>query len=138
MMKTVDKIAVFLLLVTITIMQGCAGSESLAGNQSSREYSEDYEKMKDVVQQALRASNLNINYVDESEDGNTMMLSVGRNLYTGSDTQQEKGAVRIIKKDSETTIVEVENPDYHFSVPTHQKENYQRIVFGQIDNILEK
>lgn len=131
------KITVILSVTIMLIVQGCAGSGGLAGNGSSKEYNQDYERMKQVVEQAIRASNMNISFVND--EGNKMTLIVGRDRYVGSEqVQQEQGEIRLLKKDDETTVVEVKNPDYHFSVPSHQKEDYQRIIFLRIDDILKR
>lgn len=137
---TLKKISVVLIsLIVLLTLQGCTGSGGLAGSGNSKEYNQNLERMKEVVEQAVRAGNMNVKFVSESDDGSQMTLFVGRDKYMGNDeVQQEQGEVRIIKKDAETTIVEVENPEYHFSVPSHQREDYQRIIFARIDNILEK
>lgn len=95
--------------------------------------------MKEVVKQAVRAGNMNISFVDESDNGDQLTLVVGRERYMNNEeVQQERGEIRIIKLDDNKTRVEVDNPEYHFSVPTHQQEDYQRIILARIDNILEK
>lgn len=130
--------AIILSLTIMLITQGCTGSGSLAGSVGSKEYNHDYNRMKEVVSRAIKASNMNINFVNESDDGK-MTLAVSQDSYVGNEqVQKEQGEVRIIKKDDKTTVVEVENPDYHFTVPSHQKKDYQRIIYLRIDDILER
>lgn len=125
----------FFLLITILALYGCTGTGNMADNRGSKEYDQKFERMKKVVERAIKASNMHINSVND--EGNKVTLVVGRNRYVGSEeVQQEQGEVRVIKKDDSTTVVEVENPDYHFSVPSHQKEDYQRIIYLRIDDIL--
>lgn len=125
-------------LVVGLFLQACAGSGMLE-NSESKEYPQEFNRMKEVVKQAVRAGNMNINYVNESDDGNQLTLVIGRERFMNNEqVQQERGEIRIIKLGDNKTGIEVDNPEYHFSVPSHQKEDYQRIIFARIDNILEK
>lgn len=118
-------------------LYGCAGSGSTTGANGSQEYSQDYEKMKEVAKQAIRDGNMIITNVDESDDESISLL-IGRERFVNNEeVQVEKGEVRVINLDDEKTRVEVDNPDYHFSVPNHQKEDYQRLIFTRINSILE-
>lgn len=118
-------------------MNACTGMETTSGNNGSQVYSEDYEKMKEVVKQAIRDGNMIITYVDDSKDDSITLL-IGRERFVNNEEiQVEKGEVRVINLDDEKTQVEVDNPDYHFSVPNHQKEDYQRLIFTRINSILE-
>lgn len=119
-------------------LHACTGWESTSGNNGSREYSQDYEKMKEVAKQAIRDGNMVITYVDESDNNDSITLLIGRKRFINNEEiQVEKGEVRIIKLDEDKTRVEVDNPNYHYSVPTHQKEDYQRLIFNRISSILE-
>lgn len=126
-------------LVIGLVLQACAGSGGMSGSAGTQEYSQDYNRMKEVVKQAIKAGNMNITFANESDSDDRITLIIGRERYMNNEeVQQEQGEVRIIKLDDENTRVEIVNPEYHFSVPNHQKEDYQRILFNRIDSILEK
>lgn len=128
----------FAILILITL-SACAGSDFLSSSSGVKEYDQSYDKMVEVVEQAIKSSNMNISFTNESDDGNKTIITVSGSRYVGSEeVQQEQGEVRIINLDENITRIEVENPDYHFSVPEHQREDYQRIIFTRIDKTLEK
>ena len=115
----------------------CAGSGAMTSN-SAKEYNRDFNNMTKIVEKALRGSNININNISESEEGK-MVLTISRGQYVNNDEiQQDQGKVRIIKLSEQKTRVEVDNPDYHFSVPDHQREDYRRIVFNRINSLLNE
>ena len=129
-----------LLFVTIIVpmifFHGCASLGSM-NSQGSKEYNRDFDSMAKIVEKALRGSNININDISEHEG--EMVLTVSRGQYVNNkEIQQDKGEVRIIRVSEKKTRVEVDNPDYHFSVPDHQREDYQRIIFTRINSILNK
>lgn len=125
-----------ILFASLLILQSCAGSGSFSKNSTagSKEYSISYGKMQEIVEQVAIMRNMNINYVNESDDKKVVTLIVSRDRYLGNrKVQQEQGEIRIIKISDNTTRVEVDNPEYHFTVPRHQKEDYQQLIFTGID-----
>ena len=128
-----------LFVIALFVVQSCGSSGGLgSGSQSVKEYSESFSKMKEVVRNAVTGTNLNIDYVSE-DDSERLVLIVNQSRYIsggGETAQREEGRVEVIKVDDNTTKVRVENPDYHFSVPTHQREDYQRKIFQRVDKIL--
>lgn len=121
------------------ILQACAGSGFGSDGAGVQEYSQDFEKMKKVVERAIRSSNLNINNVNESGEDGEVIITVSRSRYVGNQkVQEEQGTVRIYKLGEGKTRIKVDNPDYHYSVPEHQKEDYQRIIFTKINRAFEK
>lgn len=93
--------------------------------------------MIEVVERAIKGSNINIAHFDDSKEGVLRMI-INREVYINNEsTQSEQGRVVITQLDGRKTQVEVENPEYHFSVPDHQKINYQRIIFNRINSLLD-
>jgi hypothetical protein len=128
-------------LISISfLIQACSASGSLTSNAGVKEYSVDFNQMKKVVERAIKSSNLNISRVFETDSNNRMTLIVNRERLAGSSqsVQQERGEVRIIKVDENNTRIEIDNPDYHFSVPRHQRKDYQQIIYSRIDRQLKE
>jgi hypothetical protein len=122
------------------LIQSCATSGETSKNSGdSRVYNSSYNQMVTIVEKAIRGSNMNIDLVNKSENENKMRLVVSRDRYVGNEeVQQEQGEVRIIGEADNKTRVEIDNPEYHFSVPEYQREDYQRILFLRIDDIMDK
>lgn len=126
-------------MIISLLVPACATFGSLSENsRRTREYPVDFNRMKTVVERAVKGSNFNIDHVSGADSNNRMVLTVNRERYVGNESvQQEQGEVRIIKVDEKNTRVEIDNPEYHFSVPEHQRKDYQRLIFGRIDELLE-
>ena len=127
----------FLLFVGL-LFQGCASSGGASGSSgNAKVYHQDYNEMIEVVERAIKGSNINIAHFDDSKEGVLRMI-INREVYINNEsTQSEQGRVVITQLDGRKTQVEVENPEYHFSVPDHQKINYQRIIFNRINSLLD-
>lgn len=122
-----------LILILPFLIQGCASLANSSGNSgSTKEYAQDYNSMKGLVKKVILGLNINIRDVSV-EDGMTV-LTVTRDAYMGNQSvQQSQGKVRIISLDSNKTQIQIENPEYHYSVPEHQKEDYQKLIFARLD-----
>jgi hypothetical protein len=61
-----------------------------------------------------------------------------RSGYASSrDIPQESGEIRIIKLSKSKTKIEIINPDYEFSVPQRQRQDYQKVLFPRIEKLVE-
>lgn len=120
----------------IILIQGCAGS-GMAASDNVREYPKSFDQMQKVVDRAIGATNIVIDNISRTED--KVLMTISRSTYTNNTTtQQEHGQVIIRKLGENKTSVEVQDPDYEFSVPDQQREHYKRHIFRQIDSILRK
>lgn len=140
-MKTLNNITQHIVtLVTFSLLLiGCSGSGSLAGESAgSKVYDKSFEEMQNVVKQAIRGMNLKISNTSISDSNSKMSMTIIREQYMGDDeVQRDQGQVRIIRLEKKKTRVEVDNPEYHYSVPQHQRAEYRRVLFLQIKDILE-
>jgi|GEM_PF-3357280 len=127
------------LLATLTILyslQGCAGS-GFATADNVREYSVSFDNMKKIVGRAIGATNITIDNTTKS--GDKYIINISRKTYTNvNTTQQEHGKVIITKLGENKSRVEVQDPEYEFSVPDQRREHYKRHIFNQIDAIVKK
>jgi len=140
-MKTLNNITQHVVtLVTLSfLLIGCSGSGSLAGESAgSKVYDKSFDEMQKVVRQAVRGMNLKINNTSMSDNNSKMSMTIIREQFMGDDeVQRDQGQVRIIRLEKNKTRVEVDNPEYHYSVPQHQRAEYRRVLFLQIEDILE-
>lgn len=124
-------------LISLAILvQGCASTGGTQ-NQGSKVYDEGFKTMVNVVKQAIKGQSLTIEHIDESDDGNTFTIYFGRRAsFNDQNMQQEQAIVTIEKIEENKTRVEIENPDYHYSVPEEQRVEYRRILTNRIEDIL--
>lgn len=120
------------------VVQGCATSESSLGHSAdTRIYTESYEKVNEKIPDGLKKTKLGVLQVEEEEDGSRTTYYVVKTTGRGkSHVQQEEGKVRVEKTEAGFTKVVVENPEYHYTVPSHEKEDYQKIIFRIFDQML--
>lgn len=126
----------FFALIVAFIFVSCAGTGSLQDNREI--YNEDFNTMVEVVEQALRSSSMNINYAEKSGDGEKFTIVFSENVSINNQSvQQQEGQVIVERIDDNKTGVRIENPDYHFSVPDHQRKEYDRIITNRINDLLD-
>ena len=132
------KIQGFGILLIIVMLSACAGTGGVAGNAGSeRTYNQDYESMKSIVEKVIRGNSLNIDRVSEDEDARQLTLVISTSKYANNQSvRQNQGTVTVKFVNEQESAVQVENPEYHFSVPDHQRENYQRMIFSRLEEYL--
>lgn len=130
-------IGIFLIACSL---QGCAGSSGLAGNSGNeRTYQKDYQSMKEVVKQAIRESSLVVVELSEPKGEPRMTVAIAKKgLLDRQSVRQHQGRVIVLGKKKGQTTVEVENPEYHYTVPSYKREDYQRLLFSAIEDKLKE
>lgn len=125
--------------VIFTLLYSCAGTGGLGGESASiRTYNTDYETVRNKVQEVIRESNIILREASESEDQKRTNFLINKSSRVGN-AQMQQHAGRVIVEDVSDgqTKVEVQNPEYHFTVPSHQREDYRRIIFRQLEELVE-
>ncbi len=125
--------------VIFTLIYSCAGTGALGGGSANiRTYDTDYETMRSKVQEAIRNSNIIIREVSDSEDKKRTNFLINKSGRVGNEQMQQHAGRIIVEEIADgQTRVEVENPEYHFTVPSHEKENYTRIIFRKLEELVE-
>lgn len=123
-------------LVMVLIFQGCGSLENTAGDRSVT-YDQDFDTMVKTVEQAIRSSSLNISFAQKSDDGNRYTIVFNSQVAINNESvQQDQGEVVVERFGEKQAKVIITNPEYHFSVPSHQREEYDRRLKNRIDDIL--
>lgn len=118
------------------LVQGCGSLETTSGDRSIT-YDHDFNSMVETVEQAIRGSSLNISFAQKSDDGNKYTIVFNSQATVNNESvQKDQGEVIVERIDESQTKVIIINPDYHFSVPSHQREEYDRRLKNRIDDIL--
>lgn len=129
------KSAIVALFALTVVLGSCAATGS--SSQKSEVYNQEFNKMVNVVERAIRGRNLSIEYAERSDDGNSYTILFGQRALLGNESvQQDLASVTIIRVDDNRTRIEIENPDYHYSVPSQQRKDYKRIITTRIKDIL--
>lgn len=128
-----------LFVIILIVVQACSGSGNLSSNSdSTREYSQQFGFMTKVVKGAIKGSGLKVRDVSQSQNPSQMTIRVIRSGYASSrDIPQESGQIFIVKKGESKTEVKIENPEYSYSVPQRQRQDYQKVLFPRIEKLIE-
>ncbi|MDR9415656.1 MAG: hypothetical protein RI564_05190 [Gracilimonas sp.] len=127
-----------LLLIALSVFfTSCATSGSAGG--SSKTYSEDYRTMISTVEQAIRSSRLSIQEMHENEEETKYEFIFSERVNYGGEIVNGKIVRAIVEKvnDKEATV-KVINPNYHFTVPNDQRQNYRRMLLEKVDDLLKQ
>ncbi len=125
--------------VIFAMIYSCAGTGELEGGSANiRTYDADFETVRSKVQEAIRGSNIVIREVSDSEDQKRTNFLINKSGRVGNEQmQQHAGRIIVEELADGQTSVEVENPEYHFTVPSHEKEDYTRIIFRHLEELIE-
>lgn len=137
-MNIIKKRALVLLIIAvITFLQGCGSLETTSGDRSIT-YEHDFNTMVETVEQAIRGSALNISFAQKSDDGNRYTIVFNSQATVNNESvQQDQGEVVIERLGENQAKVAITNPEYHFSVPSNQRKEYDRRLKNRIDDILD-
>jgi hypothetical protein len=131
-----------LLVVIGAIFMSCASMGAGGGyNPGLRTYDHSYKVMKGYVEQAINESRLLARSRNESKDGKELQIILLKEdmlKKSGASTYNESGSVVITDLGDGRTEVRIENPEYHYTIPQHEREDYQDLLFNRIEKILEK
>lgn len=129
----------FTTMMTILMVIATCGTLQSTSADHSVTYDYDYNTMVETVEQAIRSSSLNISYAEESDNPKKYTIIFNAEATVGDESvQQDQGKAIVEKVGEEQTKVLINNPEYHFSVPEHQREKYDRILSNRIDSLLER
>lgn len=137
MKKHLQYLIVMIPLLSFFLLQSCASLGTAGSPYQWIDYNYDYERVKSVAEQAIKGTNLRISHVNEAEDKKQIRIIFSKNASLNNQSIQEHQGLIVIQKLAEgKSRVRVENPDYHYSVPDYEREDYQRILLSRIDDIL--
>ncbi|SMO35368.1 hypothetical protein [Fodinibius sediminis] len=122
------------------VVQGCAGTGGLGGSSgSTRTYEQEYAAVKKVVNDIVQNSVFLVISIEESEDNTQTKYYISKSNYVGEQqVNQHQGTIIVTGLAEGGTRVEVENPEYHYTVPNYEKEDYRREVFRRLEKALQE
>jgi len=126
------------LVIILVFLQGCGSSGAI--NQGQTEvYNQSFDKMIGVLKKAIDESRLGIQYLNETKGGNKINIGIYSrrvNHETSNSEERDPGSIVIEKIGKSKTRISIINPEYHFSVPMHQRSDYRKILKNKIDKLL--
>jgi hypothetical protein len=94
--------------------------------------------MEKAVKGAINGSGLEVRNVSETKNPTKKIITVVRSGYASSrGISQESGEVHIVKLSESKTKIEIVNPEYEYSVPQRQRQDYQKVLFPRIEKLVD-
>lgn len=131
--------AFLLTIVVFIIMQACAGMGSMRG-RDVRIYRESINKMVEITQQAIQKKGYSVIGVEQRAEAaqRTTITFVKRSTAGQQMVSSMRAYVYLAKVDTADAVeVRVDNPEYSYGTPTDQRIDYAKILFAEIDKLLE-
>jgi nucleosome binding factor SPN SPT16 subunit len=131
--------ALLLIIIVSIVVQACAGMGSIKG-KNVRIYHESIDKMVDITQQAIRKNSYSIISIEQraESDQRTTISFANRSTAGQQMVSSMQAYVFLSKVDTADAVkVQVDNPDYSYGTPTDQRIDYAKILFAEIDKLLE-
>lgn len=123
--------------IIAAMLQACAGMGQVGTDNGWKNYNQNFEKMKSVVQQALRASNLIVRQIQESNEKNQISFIYSSDGHLGTESiPQAQGSVVLRNLGKYKTALKVNNPQYNSSVPNYERKKYRSKIIRNIEDIL--
>lgn len=120
------------ILLSMTLLN-CSTTNKASQNANVKVYEMEFEAVVDVTRQAVRNSGLEIPYVNDSETPQRLYFAYAYQPFVNNDSGRgERGSVEILNLNNGKIQVTIENPEYHFSVPTKSREDYASDIFKNI------
>ena len=117
-------------------LQACSSLQR--SSKSNKIYTQNFDTVNAHVEKGIQEANLAILKVFESPDIEMTTYRIGtsskahgsgRSPVGARSVEHEEGKVVVRKLNEGKVKVKVENPDYHFTVPSHEKKDYQQRLF---------
>ena len=122
-----------LTLLLSTMLLNCSTSNKASQNANVKVYEMEFEAVVDITRQAVRNSGLEIPYVNDSETPQRLYFAYAYQPFVNNDSGRgERGSVEILNLNNGKIQVTIENPEYHFSIPTKSREDYASKIFNNI------
>lgn len=131
--------ALFLTITAVITMHACAGMGSMAG-ENVRIYHQNIDKMIEITRQAIHNKGYNVRRIDQRRESSqrTRIVFVNRSTAGHQMVNSMQSYVHLAKVDTADAVkVRVDNPDYSYGTPTDQRIDYAKILFAEIDKLLE-
>ncbi|WP_138431256.1 hypothetical protein [Fodinibius saliphilus] len=132
-MSSINKLG-WVAVLTIIFLSACSSMGNLGS--SGVVYNKSYNKMGNVVEQAIKSYSLSIDSVNNVSDKKVIIVFSKAATLRDRNVPKDKASVTIESLQENKTKVIIDNPDYHFTIPNHEKVNYKSLLKKRIDTIL--
>lgn len=132
-----------LVLGMIFVCGACGSLQQATGN--SRIYDKSFDKVDGLVREGVENTKLVITNTLKSNDESVITYHVVQGSSGGGSSgstvgsqhvNQERGTITVSKLANGKIKLSVENPDYNFALPNHQREDYEHILLEAFDKVM--
>jgi hypothetical protein len=120
-------------------MQACTGIGSLRGD-NVKLYYENFDRMVEVSRDAVENkgySVINMNH-NRSANQRTTITFANRTTAGQQMVNAMQSNIHLAEVDTaDAVVVRIDNPDYNYGTPTDQRIDYAKVLFEEIDTLLD-
>lgn len=133
---------VFALLSTFVIiitLHACAGMGGIRGD-NARIYYESIDRMVEISRNAIENKGYSVTNIHQRREANqrTTISFANRSTAGQQMVSSMQSNVHLAEVDTaDAVVVRIDNPDYNYGTPTDQRIDYAKILFAEIDKLLE-
>lgn len=134
-----------LIFCGVVLLQACATVQLTSGKV--RTYSMDFDTVVAKVDSCFNRTGLVAlkTWQSNNPSRKTYLIakgaspsSVGNSVVGSEHVEHKKGKVEVKQLPDARVQVQVENPDYHFTVPEYKRQDYRRSFFQVLDRMMEE
>lgn len=130
---------VLLTIAVGIILHACAGMGGIRGD-NARIYYESIDRMVEISRNAIENKGYSVTNIHQRREvpQRTTISFANRTTAGRQMVSSMQSNLHLAKVDTaNAVVVRIDNPDYNYGTPTDQRIDYAKILFAEIDKLLE-
>lgn len=129
----------FVTIVFMVTLHACAGMGGVRGD-NARIYYESVDKMVEISRDAIENKGYSVISINQRREASqrTTIAFANRSTAGQQMVSSMQSNLHLAKVDTaDAVIVRIDNPKYNYGTPTDQRIDYAKLLFEEIDKLLE-
>lgn len=138
-MKNKPFFALLFSIAACIFLQACAGTGGVRGD-NARIYYESVDRMVEISRDAIENKGYSVTNINQRrEESQRTTISFANRTTAGQQmVSSMQSNIHLAKVDTAAAVlVRIDNPKYNYGTPTDQRIDYAKILFAEIDKLLE-
>ncbi len=131
--------ALFLTIAVFIMMYACTNMGTMRGD-NVRIYYESIDKMIEISREAIHNKGYSVTNIRQRREASqrTTITFVNRSTAGQQMVSSMQTYIHLAKVDTADAVaIRIDNPDYNYGTPTDQRIDYTKLLFAEIDKLLE-
>ncbi|REL24649.1 hypothetical protein DYD21_17460 [Rhodohalobacter sp. SW132] len=131
--------ALFVTVAAVVTLHACAGMGNIRG-ENIKVYYESMDRMVEISRDAIENKGYSVTNIHQRREASqrTTITFVNRTTAGRQMVSSMQSNVHLAKVDTaDATSIRIDNPKYNYGTPTDQRIDHAKILFEEIDRLLE-